>query len=231
MACHGRCVNLPMRAVTGRRFSGPHDGLPRGARRVRRHHVPRRRPRRRGLGARLRARPARRPAERRVRPPPARRTGRAITFPSSSARRAAQSRSPVALLLPTLSYLAYANEHGSWLNPIPATPGVDGDARARRRDRPLRRRPPAALDLRAPHRRQRGGLLVAPAADRQHAARLRHAAAAPARTSSAPTSSSWPGSTHGASTYDVITDEDLHAEGLELLAPYRVLLTGSHPEY
>ncbi len=30
---------------------------------------------------------------------------------------------------------------------------------------------------------------------------------------------------------DVITDEDLHAEGLELLARYRVVLTGSHPEY
>ena len=32
-------------------------------------------------------------------------------------------------------------------------------------------------------------------------------------------------------TYDVITDEDLHWEGTSLLAPYRVILTGSHPEY
>ena len=31
--------------------------------------------------------------------------------------------------------------------------------------------------------------------------------------------------------YDVITDEDLHAEGLDLLSPYRVVITGSHPEY
>jgi N,N-dimethylformamidase len=31
--------------------------------------------------------------------------------------------------------------------------------------------------------------------------------------------------------YDVITDDDLHAEGLDLLRPYRVLVTGSHPEY
>ena len=31
--------------------------------------------------------------------------------------------------------------------------------------------------------------------------------------------------------YDVITDEDLHHEGVELLSPYRVILTGSHPEY
>ena len=31
--------------------------------------------------------------------------------------------------------------------------------------------------------------------------------------------------------YDVITDEDLHLEGEELLAPYHVVLTGTHPEY
>ena len=30
---------------------------------------------------------------------------------------------------------------------------------------------------------------------------------------------------------DVITDHDLHAEGVDLLAPYNVVLTGSHPEY
>ena len=31
--------------------------------------------------------------------------------------------------------------------------------------------------------------------------------------------------------YDVITDEDLHHEGVELLSPYRVIVSGSHPEY
>src|SRR5690606_20949339 len=31
--------------------------------------------------------------------------------------------------------------------------------------------------------------------------------------------------------YDVITDEDLDREGAALLAPYRVVLTTSHPEY
>lgn len=30
---------------------------------------------------------------------------------------------------------------------------------------------------------------------------------------------------------DVITDDDLHAEGAQALAPYRVAITGSHPEY
>jgi len=32
-------------------------------------------------------------------------------------------------------------------------------------------------------------------------------------------------------SYDVITDEDLHWEGTDLLSPYRVVITGSHPEY
>jgi N,N-dimethylformamidase len=31
--------------------------------------------------------------------------------------------------------------------------------------------------------------------------------------------------------FDVITDHDLHREGAALLAPYRCVLTGSHPEY
>ena len=31
--------------------------------------------------------------------------------------------------------------------------------------------------------------------------------------------------------FDVITDEDVHAEGVALIAPYKVVLTTSHPEY
>jgi len=31
--------------------------------------------------------------------------------------------------------------------------------------------------------------------------------------------------------HDVLTDEDLHFDGLPLLAPYKVVLTGCHPEY
>ena len=31
--------------------------------------------------------------------------------------------------------------------------------------------------------------------------------------------------------YDIVTDEDLHAEGAALLSPYKVVVTGSHPEY
>ena len=31
--------------------------------------------------------------------------------------------------------------------------------------------------------------------------------------------------------HDFVTDEDLHVEGVDAIAPYRVLVTGSHPEY
>ena len=31
--------------------------------------------------------------------------------------------------------------------------------------------------------------------------------------------------------YDVMTDHDLHAEGIDALSPYKVILTGTHPEY
>ena len=31
--------------------------------------------------------------------------------------------------------------------------------------------------------------------------------------------------------HDVIADEDVHAEGVAALAPYRVVVTGTHPEY
>ena len=36
---------------------------------------------------------------------------------------------------------------------------------------------------------------------------------------------------HKGVDYDVITDEDLHEDGLDLIRDYRVILTGTHPEY
>ncbi|RXG84567.1 hypothetical protein EAS62_39615 [Bradyrhizobium zhanjiangense] len=36
---------------------------------------------------------------------------------------------------------------------------------------------------------------------------------------------------HHGIDYDVLTDEDLHVEGLTALKPYNVVITGSHPEY
>ncbi len=31
--------------------------------------------------------------------------------------------------------------------------------------------------------------------------------------------------------HDILTDEDVHAEGIDALTPYRVIVTGTHPEY
>jgi N,N-dimethylformamidase len=36
---------------------------------------------------------------------------------------------------------------------------------------------------------------------------------------------------HAGVDYDVITDEDLHSQGYNLLSQYRAVITGSHPEY
>ncbi len=36
---------------------------------------------------------------------------------------------------------------------------------------------------------------------------------------------------HVAIGHDIVTDEDLHAEGIDAIAPYRVLVTSTHPEY
>ena len=36
---------------------------------------------------------------------------------------------------------------------------------------------------------------------------------------------------HQGIAYDLITDEDLHEDGLDLIRDYRVILTGTHPEY
>jgi N,N-dimethylformamidase beta subunit-like protein/concanavalin A-like lectin/glucanase superfamily protein len=36
---------------------------------------------------------------------------------------------------------------------------------------------------------------------------------------------------HDGIAYDVITDDDLHEHGMELLEPYEAVLTGTHPEY
>ena len=41
----------------------------------------------------------------------------------------------------------------------------------------------------------------------------------------------WPGWRRKGFDFDIVTDEDLDDEGVALIAPYRAVLTGSHPEY
>ena len=225
-----RCAPSP-----GAAARGADDGLPRGARASTRRSLPRRRPR---------ATPAGSPTSSSTVPgdlpsgvyaaPPRGRRGRATTSRSSSARRAAARARRWRCSCPTLSYLAYANEHGSLAEPDPGARRASTEhARARPARRPLRRRPPAALDSTSatptaaawPTPRACGrSSTCGRGYDMPLLARR--------RTSSAPTSSSSTGSTHGASTSTSITDEDLHDEGARAArAATASSLTGSHPEY
>ena len=134
---------------------------------------------------------------------------------------------PIALLIPTYSYMAYANEHITWLHPrmhgIPLgerlQPQDEYAARNRlmslydhhedgtgccfsSRLRPIvNMRPKYNLALiDGPHQLNADLHLVDWLEAKGH-------------------------------QYDVITDEDLHTEGESLLNLYRVLLFGTHPEY
>ena len=140
-------------------------------------------------------------------------------------------RSRAALLIPTLTYLAYANERMDY------SPGL---AALMASPRPLNRDPRDLYLVDHPE-------LSASLYDRHgdgsgfiYASRLRPV------TNLRPKYLKWRkgGPRHLASDLylvdwleakgfdcDVITDEDLHHQGLELLRDYRVLLTGTHPEY
>jgi N,N-dimethylformamidase len=133
-----------------------------------------------------------------------------------------------AVLLPTFSYLAYANEHASWEHPIASA----GDASAlpvTDRDRFMASERLLSLyDLhpdgsgcclsswRRPVLNMRPGyhlpLIRGP---HQFPADLELLHWLEARQVEV----------------DVITDDDLHTLGADALARYRVVLTGSHPEY
>jgi N,N-dimethylformamidase len=144
------------------------------------------------------------------------------------------ARAPIAFLAPTLTYMAYANERLYWnegyrekrplLTPLETEPPDIDQYMAEHRELGLslydvhsdgsgcayssRLRP--ILNMRPKYRAWR--LQNAP---RHFAADLYLVGWLEAR----------------GFAYDVLTDEDLHREGSDLLAPYQVVLTGSHPEY
>jgi N,N-dimethylformamidase len=134
------------------------------------------------------------------------------------------ARAPLALLLPTASYWAYANRHVEieWYereNVVGYFASVD----------------PTALFL---HEHPEFGVsmydLHSDGSGVCYASRLRPV------LNMRPKERLWqlPADTHiidwldaKGFTYDVITEDDLDAEGLALLAPYRCVMTGTHPEY
>ena len=145
-----------------------------------------------------------------------------------------KARARAALLLPTASYMAYANEHAALY--APGTETLSGHLPAlKAEDVFLQAHPEYGCSLYDTHSDGSG---VA------HSSRLRpilnlrpgytnpwigEGGSAPWQFNADLHIVSW---LHSAGfEVDCITDEDLHAEGLSLLSSYAVVLTGTHPEY
>jgi len=137
---------------------------------------------------------------------------------------------PLALLVPTFSYLAYANERHWWTNPgVEAIAGKPLDAIVAPIEKwAERQRLISAYDY---HRDGSGCAhaslsrpLVNMRADYIHPLlRGPHQLGADIATIE------WLRAT--GQPFDIITDHVLHERGVEALKPYRAVMTGSHPEY
>ena len=137
---------------------------------------------------------------------------------------------PLALLVPTFSYLAYANERHWWTNPgVEAIAGAPLDAIVAPLERwAEKQRLISAYDY---HRDGSGCAhaslrrpLVNMRADYLHPLlRGPHQLGADIATIEWLRSIGQP--------FDIITDHILHERGTDLLKPYRAVMTGSHPEY
>lgn len=144
--------------------------------------------------------------------------------------RAKKPRAPIALVIPTASYLAYANEHLSFdaqiIQPMTGQPPIVADIDIEMYKNwefglstydnwadgngvcySSYRRP--IINMRPKHRISSMGVPWQFPADLSIVAWLEHQKY----------------------DYEVLTDEDLHVEGLDALKPYRCVLTGTHPEY
>ncbi len=148
--------------------------------------------------------------------------------------RSGTANAAIAFVAPTLSYLAYANERMYW---------NEGYGEKRAKLTPLETGPPDIDQYMAEHR-ELGLSLYDVHSDGSgccYSSRLRPI------LNMRPRYRAWrlhDSPRHFAAdlyligwlerrgfAYDVVTDEDVHREGRDLLARYRVVLTGSHPEY
>jgi N,N-dimethylformamidase len=139
-----------------------------------------------------------------------------------------EARSPIAFLAPTLSYLAYANEHAALDNPVAVTDFNIWDY-MQSEDHLAMNVP--LLGLYDRHRDRVGvcySSRLRPVVNMRphyHLPLIRAAHQFPADLHLV----DW--LAEKGFEVDVITDEDLHEEGEPLLRRYRVVVTGSHPEY
>lgn len=135
---------------------------------------------------------------------------------------------PIAFLAPTLSYLAYANESLDVTEGIPLAPRTDMGIR------PDIHRWVEANGLSSTYDRHRDGSGICMGSLKRPILDVRPKKRC--RTFDAP--HQFAADLHLVDwldakgiEVDILTDHDLHAEGTAALAPYRVVLTGSHPEY
>jgi N,N-dimethylformamidase len=141
----------------------------------------------------------------------------------------ATASADVLVLAPTLTYRAYANEHESWFDPTTGTErrGYEGWASvedryaARHRllslyDRHSDGSSTCYVSLLRPQVTVRPGVSMPVAA-------VPHGLGADLYLVD------W--LDERGTPYDVAADEDLHEDGRALLDPYRVVITGTHPEY
>jgi N,N-dimethylformamidase len=137
-------------------------------------------------------------------------------------------RSRLALLMPTMSYLAYANESLDVSDGIDTSPLQDMSINAAAYDYVIANGLRSTYDL---HRDGSGiihGSRRRPIIDFRPRARCR-TFDAPHQFAADLHLVDW--LTEKGYAFDVVTDDLLHAEGIGLLSDYRVLVTGSHPEY
>jgi N,N-dimethylformamidase len=141
------------------------------------------------------------------------------------------ARAAIAFLAPTLSYLAYANEHNSWANPIPATPKLDEilDAVGPNDRFAAENRLLSIYELHSDGSGTPYSSRLRPIVNMRDDYAMPLLRGGPHQFPADMELVGWLESL--GEHYDVITDEDLHRDGAALLEPYRVVLTGSHPEY
>jgi N,N-dimethylformamidase len=134
-----------------------------------------------------------------------------------------------AVLMPTFSYLAYANEHASWERPIKSSVGGAGSLTVTERDRYMSEH--RLLSLYELHADGSGTCLSSwrrPVLNMRPGYHL-PLVKGPHQFSADLELLQWLEGRGAA--FDVITDDDLHRQGTAALDRYRVVLTGSHPEY
>jgi N,N-dimethylformamidase len=141
-----------------------------------------------------------------------------------------EPKAPILLLIPTGSYLAYANEHLSFdaeiMQPLAGQSPILSEI-----DVELYQTREFGLSVYDTHQ---DGAGVCYSSYHRPILNMRPKA----RMSSMGVTWQFPADLsiiawleHQGYDYELITEEDLHREGVTALAPYRVVLTGTHPEY